>query len=129
MPFSRMIRSSGPRSWGTPSGAAAWRCTTPATPATSFSMRPYLGGAGVWPRRTSRSGLPRVTAIPDQFVGLWIVHFIQEEDDHEQGRALRDSGRRPRSSKELLRLCLWLGAPDDAHERGRVHLSKDHRRR
>jgi hypothetical protein len=57
MPFSRMIRSSGPRSWGTPSGAAAWRCTTPATPTTSCSMRPYLGGAGVWPRRTSRSGL------------------------------------------------------------------------
>ena len=30
----------------------------------------YLDGVGVWPRRTSRRGLPRLTVIRDQFVGL-----------------------------------------------------------
>ena len=36
----------------------------------SSSMHPYLDGVGVWLRPTSRRGLPRLTAIRDQFVGL-----------------------------------------------------------
>ena len=99
-----LIRNSGPRSWGTPSGARGSRWRTRSRAPRSPSTPPCRGGAGAWRRRTARErdrqALRGVNGTRSSSPGWTTIAVPAGSSCHRPGRSPSGSETTARASSE-----------------------------